>query len=178
MKKKFSLHILKKKQLPQVQAFLARLFGISVQEAEKYLVRSPDAIHEPTIMVARMNGKIVGMVMCQYHKDQVFHGVGLIVDPAYRQQGIGRALVQAAEEYVRALCPPGTEATILLQDGTKQKNGSSRFYEEMGFVHDAGTTPEGAPVLSKKVKSSAFNKVAAKKSPGKPRRPKPPAGQP
>jgi ribosomal-protein-alanine N-acetyltransferase len=80
------------------------------------------------LLVARRDGAIVGCVIA----DRVLEGnriVNLAVDPAAQRQGIGAALLHAAE---RAL--PDGDMTLMVQTG----NASARsLYRRVGYEEES-----------------------------------------
>ncbi|WP_420491675.1 GNAT family N-acetyltransferase [Neobacillus drentensis] len=93
------------------------------------------------LFVAKINNRIVGSV--QLHlctKPNGLHRADiakLITDPDLRRQGLGRALMQKAEE--RAL----QEGRSLLVLDTREGDPSNKFYQSLGFI-EAGRIPNFA----------------------------------
>ena len=76
------------------------------------------------LLVARRDGKIVGCVI----GDRVLEGsriINLAVDPAVRRQGIGAALLYAAEDAL-----PGGDMTLMVQTGNM---GARALYRRVGY---------------------------------------------
>ena len=88
------------------------------------------------LLVARRDGRIVGCVI----GDRVLDGnriVNLAVDPAAQRQGIGTALLHAAE---RAL--PGGDMTLMVQTG----NAAARaLYHRVGYEEERSILTTTAP---------------------------------
>jgi ribosomal-protein-alanine N-acetyltransferase len=80
------------------------------------------------LLVARRDGKIVGCVI----GDRVLEGsriINLAVDPAARRQGIGAALLYAAEAAL-----PWGDMTLMVQTG----NAAARaLYQRVGYVDES-----------------------------------------
>lgn len=112
---------------------------MSISAAKEYWssVLTPEVI----LFVAKINNNIVGSV--QLHlctKQNGLHRADiakLIVDPHFRQQGIGRALMQKALE--RAI---KEERTLLILD-TREGDPSNLLYQSLGFI-EAGKIPNFA----------------------------------
>lgn len=91
---------------------------------------------QPELFLVAVNGEdIVGSVMAGYdgHRGWLYY---LASDPAHRGQGIGRALVTAAEEALRELgCP---KVQLMVRPGNADV---LRFYDSLGYERfDTATT--------------------------------------
>ena len=81
-------------------------------------------------LVSLMNGQIVATVMAGYegHRGWINY---LAVHPRYRHKGIGRRMMEAAEEYLRSLGCPKINLQV---------RGSNteviEFYQKIGFKKD------------------------------------------
>lgn len=86
------------------------------------------------VLVARENGEILGFVMFTFerpaYKQDLFRGVieNLYVRPERRSEGIGSALLEAAED---ALTDQGLDAITL--EVMAQNDGARRFYRRAGY---------------------------------------------
>ncbi|MDN3015399.1 GNAT family N-acetyltransferase [Paenibacillus sp. BSR1-1] len=115
--------------LPPMKPSLAREYWETVL--------SPGVI----LFAAKINNRIVGSV--QLHlcmKQNGLHRADiakLITDPDFRRQGLGRALMQKAEE--RAL----QEGRSLLVLDTREGDASNKLYQSLGFI-EAGRIPNFA----------------------------------
>ena len=91
-------------------------------EIEKKLQRDPDLF-----LVAELDGRIIGTVMGGFdgRRGIVYH---LAVTEAYRQQGLGRELM---DELERRLANKGCIRCYLLV--TKENGNAMRFYEQSGW---------------------------------------------
>jgi len=88
------------------------------------------AVQRDLFLVAESNGVIVGSVMAGYdgHRGWLNY---LAVDPDCRRQGLGKALVDAAEARLRALgCP---KINLQVRRGNEL---AVAFYESIGFKED------------------------------------------
>lgn len=117
---------------------IERAVGVAI-ESQTYKVIP----YKPVVFVALDGEKVIGSV--SYISMAAHTGVSMIdnipwftlqnlgVEPAYRQQGIGRKLVQAAENSVREILR-GEEGIIVFVDGTKIDNPRSMYYENMDYT--------------------------------------------
>jgi ribosomal protein S18 acetylase RimI-like enzyme len=82
------------------------------------------------LLVADREGVVVGAVMAGYdgHRGWINY---LGVDPAHQREGVGRALVDAAVEYLRDLGCPKVNLQV-----RRTNSGVVRFYEALGFGED------------------------------------------
>ena len=92
------------------------------------------ADHEHAVFVAEdSNGVVVGWVHVYINKllesDARAEIGGLVADPAMRRQGIGRALMQQAEQWGRAR---GLQV-VALRSNVKRTE-AHRFYEQLGYA--------------------------------------------
>ena len=80
------------------------------------------------LLVARRNGKVAGCVIA----DRILEGnriINLAVDPVAQRQGIGAALLYAAE---RAL--PAGDMTLMVQSGN---TGARALYRRVGYEDES-----------------------------------------
>lgn len=93
------------------------------------------AVWPELLLVADDAGEVVGSVMAGYdgHRGWLYY---LAADPARRGEGIGRALVAAAEERLLALgCP---KVQLMVRPGNE---GALGFYDALGYERfDTSTT--------------------------------------
>ncbi|MFQ6058617.1 MAG: GNAT family acetyltransferase [Anaerolineae bacterium] len=99
-------------------------------EIEKKLARDPDLF-----LVAEREGQIVGVVVGGWdgRRGLVYH---LAVEPTYRRQGIGRALM---EELERRLVAKGCLRCYLLV--ARDNREAIEFYRELGWEVMEGIVP-------------------------------------
>ena len=87
-------------------------------------------VNSDWLLVAIIRNKVVGSVMIGYegHRGWINY---LAVDPSLRRQGIGRRLMEQAEEILRkAGCPK-----INLQVRSENKQAAD-FYADLGYLRD------------------------------------------
>lgn len=85
--------------------------------------------------VAEVNGKIVGLIgmILGYHyekNDNYVRIVALVVDPEYRKQGIGKKLIESAEEWARS---QGANRLVLNSGNRSERDEAHQFYTNRGF---------------------------------------------
>lgn len=104
------------------------------------------------IFAAARDGKLLGIVRC--HKFDGNLSVSLLaVDKSARNQGIGRALMEHAESFMKAHWLNGEKAYISLEDETRRDNPASQFYERLGYkVWEGQTGNAGCPLMYKWLK--------------------------
>ena len=104
--------------------------------------RSPEALRvvleenlrEPRvrILVAEVGGAVVGWVgleiLNRFYTDPYVDITGFVVEASMRNQGIGRRLMAAAEEWARS---QGISAVKLKSN--KKRTAAHRFYEACGY---------------------------------------------
>ena len=92
------------------------------EEIQKKIQRDPDLF-----LVAEVNGEIIGSVLGGFdgRRGMVYH---LAVIPAYRNQGVGSALMRMLEKKLRE---KGCLRTYMLV--TKDNQEAIRFYENHGW---------------------------------------------
>jgi GNAT superfamily N-acetyltransferase len=86
---------------------------------------------------AHLGGRLVGCIFAERRPDRVYLG-RLAVDPAWRGQGVGAALLAAAEAYARDLDAPALElgVRLVLLDNI-------RLFQRAGFVITAQRSHPG-----------------------------------
>ena len=80
------------------------------------------------ILIAEADGRMVGSVFCAL-KDDALYLTRLATRPAWRRQGVGRALMVAAEAQARAI---GLERLTLRVRVSLPEN--RRYFERLGFT--------------------------------------------
>lgn len=88
-----------------------------------FLDRNPD-----TFLVAEYNGKVIGYVMAYLRPDLEGHIMSIAVDPAYRGNGIGSALLTEA---IERLIKKG--ARYIGLEVRVSNQGAIRLYQRFGF---------------------------------------------
>ena len=87
-----------------------------------------------TVLVARRGRVVIGSVMVGFdgHRGWLYY---LAVDAAARRQGLGRALMAAAETWLRDHHAPKLQ--LMVRDTNA---GATAFYEALGFARQPVTT--------------------------------------
>lgn len=84
------------------------------------------------ILVAEVDGKIAGWVHAflnrPLHKVTVVEIAGLVVDQNYRKMGIGRRLLDTAEDWAKT---QGCDQVTLCSNITRE--GAHQFYQTIGY---------------------------------------------
>jgi GNAT superfamily N-acetyltransferase len=104
--------------------------------AELSIERRADQWRESPPLVAMADGVVVGFVSVGASRDDNAAGelFAIYVDPEHWSTGVGRELIAAGEEHLRAL--GHTDAILwVLADNPRAR----RFYERAGWHHDGGT---------------------------------------
>ncbi|MDR2833157.1 MAG: GNAT family N-acetyltransferase [Streptococcaceae bacterium] len=90
---------------------------------------------EDIVLVAEMDGKVVGIIHAQYYlaiyHEEVFNVLGLAVANECHGKGVGKALMSELEKQVIAKGVKG----IRLNSGEKRKE-AHLFYESIGFTKE------------------------------------------
>ncbi|HZG85492.1 GNAT family N-acetyltransferase [Paenibacillus sp.] len=112
---------------------------LSAAEAERYWAGVLDG--STVLWVARQGGDVVGTVQLQLcgrangaHRAEI---AKLMVHPRAQRQGLGRRLMEAAEERARS------EGRSLLVLDTRAGDPSNRLYRALGYT-EAGSIPQYA----------------------------------
>jgi ribosomal protein S18 acetylase RimI-like enzyme len=87
-----------------------------------------------TILLARDQGTVIGSVMIGHdgHRGWVYY---LAVDPARQRQGLGKALMEATEQWLRAQgCP---KLQLMVRNSNEAALG---FYQALGYEAQDVTT--------------------------------------
>lgn len=126
----------------QIQAIAARAGVFSQEEVEcvgelwsEYLTLGPECCGY-NFIVDRTGDQVLGFA-CYGRRDLttgVFDLYWLAVDPACRRNGVGRSLLTASEEAVRAA---GGRMIIAETSGTPHYEPTRSFYSSMGYTIEA-----------------------------------------
>jgi ribosomal protein S18 acetylase RimI-like enzyme len=154
---------LDKTQVHAATKILSAAFNEKAARVQKEVVRSfSDDPERPVTFAASINDQVVGVIRyVDYSADvgEPYYSLFcLAVDPAFRNTGIGHALMEYTENYLRERLTADQQATISLIDATKKENPASVFYEKMGYA--PGPEPrmqEEGPVLIKRVRALSKN---------------------
>lgn len=120
------------------QAGLTRPWNDPVADARLALAGASSAI-----LVARSDGAIAASAMVGHdgHRGWVYY---LAVDEGFRRQGLGRAMMDACEAWVRERGIP--KLALMIREGNTEVAG---FYAALGYTQDAvmvlGKRFEAAP---------------------------------
>ncbi|TDA31980.1 MAG: ribosomal-protein-alanine N-acetyltransferase [Hadesarchaea archaeon] len=79
----------------------------------------------------KMDGKLVGYLICTMRWGGIGHILSIAVDPEYRRRGVGRALIQRALERLRK-----EGATAVRLEARKSNLGARAFYSVLGFKEE------------------------------------------
>ena len=87
-------------------------------------------------IVYRENEQVLGYAIFGYHDltDGVYDLYWIAVHPNARRKGVGRALITACEEAVRAI---GGRILIAETSGTAEYESTREFYVRTGYVNEA-----------------------------------------
>lgn len=116
---------------PGVVALWQRVFpDARPWNAPRAILRRKRSLHDGLVWVASADGRVVGAVMAGYdgQRGWLYH---LAVEPARRRQGIGRALVRAAERALRTRGCPKINLQIL-----PDNREVIAFYHHLGWLEE------------------------------------------
>jgi len=109
-------------------------YNNSLENTRKSLVK---ILSRPTdkIYVACIENKVIGYIQvsdyeCTY-LDSMKNIMALVVDEAYRKQGVGKALLQAAEVWADQCGCRGVRLNSAMN-----RTGAHAFYEHCGYFHE------------------------------------------
>jgi GNAT superfamily N-acetyltransferase len=126
-------------QVGYAHAFPAEaLAAISVERRRDYMANYLQSLpSRAAVLVAELDGEVRGFAsvgVAREGDDTLGELYAIYVDPERWGSGLGRALIAAAEERLRAA---GFTETMLwvLEDNPRAR----RFYEAVGWTHDGGT---------------------------------------
>lgn len=97
----------------------------SREQVERY-------IHDSTVLGMLTEQTVIGVIVLQAHASQVFEVMNLAVEPNYRSQGIGKALMLAAIARVEA---EGARRLVVATGNSSL--GPLAFYQKLGFRLEA-----------------------------------------
>lgn len=149
------------KQVVEDGASIGFLPPLILSEAKRYWenVLNPDVI----LFVAKINNQIVGSVQLHLcakqngrHRAEI---AKLMTHPDYRRKGIGRLLMQKAEERAKQ------ESRSLLVLDTREGDPSNHLYTSIGFIQ-AGRIPNYAKSATGELHATVFYYKSIDKSDG------------
>lgn len=126
----------------QIQDITARIDIFGQEEVDavvdlwaEYLENdpTPDGYH---LLVYREGDKVLGFACygIRYLSQGVYDLFWIAVDPDARRKGVGRELIAATEEAVRAM---GGRILIAETSGTVEYKSTREFYVRVGYVNEA-----------------------------------------
>ena len=78
----------------------------------------------------RKDGKPIALLRVLWDHGYVVYIADVIVRPEYQGQGLGRALMNHAMEYIRGMLKPGWHVMVSLMSA----QGKEEFYKKFGFI--------------------------------------------
>jgi ribosomal protein S18 acetylase RimI-like enzyme len=102
---------------------------------QEYLTRGVEASRY-TFFVEKDDGRVLGFVCVGQRPltDRVFDLYWIAVDPSARRLGLGKRLLQCAEELA---LQAGGRLLVIETSGTGQYSGTRAFYLASGYTHEA-----------------------------------------
>ena len=127
---------------PQILDITARINIFTQQEVDsvrevwsEYMAYGspPDGYH---ILVYREDGKVLGYTIygIRFLAEGVYDLLWIAVDPETHRNGVGKALITASEEAVRAM---GGRIIIAETSGTAEYKSTRAFYAGVGYINEA-----------------------------------------
>lgn len=80
------------------------------------------------VLSAHIDGEVVGMIRAISDKSYSYFIKDLVVDPKYQHRGIGKALIEKLEEYIKE----ESKGEIYMIE-LSASNNAIGFYEELGY---------------------------------------------
>ena len=143
------INILQEEQLEGAVKVIMLAFNCSEDTPLKDLSTSfTEYPYKPQSLIGTLEGKIIATIQCTpayFHKN-CFSISWVAVTPSFQGQGIGKAMIQYAENYICSALPEGEAGTIILTDGTKGNNND--FYNKLGYKI-LGPNHSDQPFMSK-----------------------------
>ncbi|WP_133127887.1 GNAT family N-acetyltransferase [Legionella nagasakiensis] len=113
-------------------------YSQSLEDVQKRIELFMQELHYG-VLLAEIDRKVIGLIA--WSKSHLFvsettriHIEGLVIDQNYRNQGIGKKLMIAVEEFSRQFSPCIIDLTSGLR---RAKDGSHNFYKSLGY-HNEG----------------------------------------
>jgi GNAT superfamily N-acetyltransferase len=157
---------LDKEGVAQTVKLLSGVFNLAADPVREDVEQSLSAETPAVTFTAVVNEQVVGAIRCKplprtFGSKSVCGIFQLAVDPAFRQRGIGHALMRRVEDYIAQAFTAERDTLVLLADETKRNNPSSVFYENMGYKPDfmRSRDEDGMPILMKYVERKPERKA-------------------
>jgi ribosomal protein S18 acetylase RimI-like enzyme len=115
---------------PDVETYrrLRRITGLSEKTSEAAARGLPNTIHAVTV---EWSGQTVGMGRIIGDGGCFFQITDMAVEPAHQGKGLGKAIMQALVEHLRANAPPSAYVSLIADGPAKH------LYEQFGFKDTA-----------------------------------------
>jgi ribosomal protein S18 acetylase RimI-like enzyme len=102
-------------------------------------------IERGSLLVAERDGQLIGAVEVRAAGPSGYFGM-LAVDPSSRHAGVGRALVEAAEEHCRV-----AGCTVMTMSTGEERTELIPYYEKMGY-RVTGIEPSSRPAFKRVIR--------------------------
>lgn len=135
MSQELKIQRMEQRDLVQIQRLYEELLegGISIEVLESQFAAVSNR-EDYRLFVAKCDGHVWGSaigIVCQALDAPFLVIENVVVDAAYRNQGIGRKMFAALDEFANE---KGCGYAILVSSGFRE--GAHRFYETMGYTED------------------------------------------
>lgn len=96
-----------------------------------------EKVQQEQVLIAQVDGVLVGCIFIKWDEDYAYFGKFAIA-PSWQQQGIGKQLIQAAEQCAldKGFCKVVLQVRVELM-------ANQRVFAKMGFVETAQTSHPG-----------------------------------
>lgn len=135
MSQELKIQRMEQRDLVQIQRLYEELLegGISIEVLESQFAAVSNR-EDYRLFVAKCDGHVWGSaigIVCQALDAPFLVIENVVVDAAYRNQGIGRKMFAALDDFANE---KGCGYAILVSSGFR--DGAHRFYETMGYTED------------------------------------------